>query len=210
MQSGSEVPLPRRYRLRVAGFVLAAVVAFGLTYVAGDFLSTLKRLDVVERERDGWQRPDDILQALDLHDGDVVTDLGCGSGYFTLKLSGGVGSHGRVLAVRYSRSPSVRAASPRVRARAREHQHHQGSSRRPRAPCRRCGCGARPEHVPRTRPSSCRAGSRPWRVEARWTHRRGGPCPAQRSRDRAGRTRTAASRGGGRPSLSRLRDRSAR
>ncbi|HTP24731.1 MAG TPA: methyltransferase domain-containing protein [Anaeromyxobacteraceae bacterium] len=96
---GQETPLPRGYRLRIAGFAVAAVAGTGLLYVGLDFLATLQRLDVVEHERDEWQRPAEILQALDLHDGQVVADLGCGSGYFALKLSRTVGSTGRVLAV---------------------------------------------------------------------------------------------------------------
>lgn len=96
---GSDVPLPRGYRLRVIAFVLLSVAAVALVYVGWDFLAALRRVEVVEQERDEWQRPDGILRALDLHDGDVVTDLGCGSGYFTLKLSPSVGPRGRVLAV---------------------------------------------------------------------------------------------------------------
>jgi predicted methyltransferase len=59
---------------------------------------TLRILTLVERERDLWQRPADILRALDLGQGSVVVDLGCGSGYFALKLSPMVGRQGVVLA----------------------------------------------------------------------------------------------------------------
>jgi len=99
VKPGPETPLPRGYRLRIVGFVAGAVAIAGLLYVGQDFVATLKRLDLVERERDDWQRPVEILRALDLHDGSVVADLGCGSGYFTLKLSPSVGPRGRVLAV---------------------------------------------------------------------------------------------------------------
>jgi ubiquinone/menaquinone biosynthesis C-methylase UbiE len=85
--------------LRIVGFAVAAVAIAGLLYAGQDFLATLQRLDVVERERDVWQRPAQILRGLDLHEGKVVADLGCGSGYFTLKLSPSVGPRGRVLAV---------------------------------------------------------------------------------------------------------------
>jgi ubiquinone/menaquinone biosynthesis C-methylase UbiE len=56
-------------------------------------------LDVVESERDQWQRPAEVLQALDLRPGNVVVDLGSGAGYFALKLSPIVGTEGQVLAV---------------------------------------------------------------------------------------------------------------
>ena len=57
--------------------------------------------------RDRWQRPADIIQALGVSDGSSVADLGCGSGYFALKLSNVVGSSGRVLAVDIRMLPLV-------------------------------------------------------------------------------------------------------
>jgi predicted methyltransferase len=63
------------------------------------FTNTLNRLEVVESERDRWQRPLDVLQALDLRPGGTVVDLGSGAGYFALKLSPAVGVRGQVLAV---------------------------------------------------------------------------------------------------------------
>ena len=59
----------------------------------------------MEAERDQWQRPAEVLQALDIKPGDVVVDLGCGSGYFALKLSSPVGKGGRVLAEDIRRLP---------------------------------------------------------------------------------------------------------
>ena len=61
----------------------------------------------MEAERDQWQRPTDIIRALDLNPGNVVVDLGCGSGYFTLKLSTPVGKNGSVLAEDIRRLPLV-------------------------------------------------------------------------------------------------------
>jgi SAM-dependent methyltransferase len=60
---------------------------------------TLMRLDALERERDLWQRPADFIRVLNVGNGDVVADLGCGSGYFGLKLSPIVGGRAHVLAV---------------------------------------------------------------------------------------------------------------
>ena len=64
-----------------------------------EFISTLKRLDVIEADRDRWQRPSDVLKALDLHETEVAVDLGSGAGYFALKLSPLVGQRGEVIAV---------------------------------------------------------------------------------------------------------------
>jgi SAM-dependent methyltransferase len=60
--------------------------------------ATLDTLTEVERERDEWQRPADVLALLDLRAGDIVVDFGCGAGYFALKLSPVVGEAGAVLA----------------------------------------------------------------------------------------------------------------
>ncbi|MFH1755757.1 MAG: class I SAM-dependent methyltransferase [Candidatus Latescibacterota bacterium] len=50
-------------------------------------------------ERDAYQKPDEVVSALNLKDGDVVADIGAGSGYFTFRLAQHVGEKGRVYAV---------------------------------------------------------------------------------------------------------------
>ena len=70
-------------------------------------LNTLARLDVVEAERDLWQRPAEIVEALAIQPGDSVAEIGCGSGYFSLKLSAAVGKAGRVYAEDIRRLPLV-------------------------------------------------------------------------------------------------------
>ena len=64
-----------------------------------DAIQTLGRLEAVERERDQWQRPTEVIEELNLKEGNVVVDLGSGVGYFALKLSGVVGKSGKVLPV---------------------------------------------------------------------------------------------------------------
>ncbi|HTD22841.1 MAG TPA: class I SAM-dependent methyltransferase [Terriglobales bacterium] len=72
------------------------LVVLGIVY---DAIQTLSRLDAVERERDQWQRPAEVIQELNLKEGNVVVDLGSGVGYFSLKLSDTVGKTGKVLPV---------------------------------------------------------------------------------------------------------------
>jgi precorrin-6B methylase 2 len=50
-------------------------------------------------ERQQEERPDLLLDALGLAPGDVVADIGAGSGYFSLPMARRVGPQGRVLAV---------------------------------------------------------------------------------------------------------------
>ena len=49
-------------------------------------------------DRDAWQRPDQIMDALRIADGSVVADLGAGGGWFTVRLARRVGPNGRVYA----------------------------------------------------------------------------------------------------------------
>lgn len=56
--------------------------------------------DWLERTERLWEeRPDLLLDALELESGDVVADIGAGSGYFSLPVARRVGPGGRVLAV---------------------------------------------------------------------------------------------------------------
>jgi SAM-dependent methyltransferase len=50
-------------------------------------------------ERDAWQRPTEVIAQLHLEPGQVVVDLGAGTGYFLPALSRAVGPEGRVLAL---------------------------------------------------------------------------------------------------------------
>lgn len=51
------------------------------------------------KERDQWQRADDIIGKLNLSPGSKVADIGCHEGYMTVKLAKVVGHGGRVYAV---------------------------------------------------------------------------------------------------------------
>ena len=95
------------YRVKLLAFFLGTLAVLFVLNAGYSFLNTISRLDVVEAERDRWQRPSDVIRSLDLRPGDVVVDLGCGSGYFALKLSSPVGSSGRVVAEDIRRVPLV-------------------------------------------------------------------------------------------------------
>jgi predicted methyltransferase len=50
-------------------------------------------------ERDGWQKPTEVVRFLELGTGQVVADIGAGTGYFLPHLSKTAGAGGRVLAL---------------------------------------------------------------------------------------------------------------
>ena len=54
-------------------------------------------LDRPEREQE--EHPEIVMDALDLHEGEVVADLGAGSGFFTFRIAKRVGKSGKVLAI---------------------------------------------------------------------------------------------------------------
>lgn len=54
-------------------------------------------LERPERERE--EQPRKLMEALKLKNGDVIADVGCGSGYFTFPMAQKVGPKGKVLAV---------------------------------------------------------------------------------------------------------------
>lgn len=49
-------------------------------------------------DRDLWQRPDQIMDAMGIADASVVADIGAGSGWFTIRLARRVGPRGLVYA----------------------------------------------------------------------------------------------------------------
>ncbi len=56
-------------------------------------------IEMLERpDRAGYQKPEEVVAALELRAGDVVADIGAGSGYFTMRLARAVGPGGRVYA----------------------------------------------------------------------------------------------------------------
>lgn len=49
--------------------------------------------------RDALEQPETTLDLMGLKDGDIVADLGCGNGYYTLRIAKRIAPHGHVLAV---------------------------------------------------------------------------------------------------------------
>jgi ubiquinone/menaquinone biosynthesis C-methylase UbiE len=78
----------------------------------GDATAYAASLD--DPARDAYQKPDEVLRALALREGERVADIGAGTGYFALRLARAVGPTGRVYAVDVS-PDMVRLLNRRVR-----------------------------------------------------------------------------------------------
>lgn len=89
---------PPRYEFRqehdpngIGKFYLGREIALVMGHQATEWL------DRPEREQE--ERPAKLLEALKIKPGDVLADIGAGSGYFTFRLSERVGARGKVYAV---------------------------------------------------------------------------------------------------------------
>jgi ubiquinone/menaquinone biosynthesis C-methylase UbiE len=63
----------------------------------GDAAAYIKALE--DPARDAYQKPQQVMQALAIREGEVIADIGAGSGYFAVRLAHHAGSTGRVYAV---------------------------------------------------------------------------------------------------------------
>jgi SAM-dependent methyltransferase len=78
-------------------FSQAAATPQEMHHLHGDPTAYIAALD--DPARDAYQKPDEVMNALALRPGEVVADIGSGSGYFTLRFARAVGDAGRVYAV---------------------------------------------------------------------------------------------------------------
>jgi ubiquinone/menaquinone biosynthesis C-methylase UbiE len=85
-------------------------------------------------DRDAWQRPDRVMDALGIADGSLVADLGAGGGWFTIRLARRVGPNGVVYAEDVQ-PPMIEAIKRRVeREGLRNVTTVLGNQRDPRLP----------------------------------------------------------------------------
>ncbi len=80
-----------------AAFPQAAATPHEMHQRHNDPMAYIASLD--DPKRDEYQKPDEVLKALALRPGEVVADIGAGSGYFALRFARAVGDSGRVYAV---------------------------------------------------------------------------------------------------------------
>jgi SAM-dependent methyltransferase len=131
--------------LSCCGAVLIALLATALSASSiaakqdrGRRLFNPEELGVLEGpDRDAWQKPDLIMDALGIGEGSVVADLGAGGGWFTVRLARRVGPNGTVFAQDIQRQ-MLEAIKRRVdREGLRNVDYVQGSIDDPRLPSKR-------------------------------------------------------------------------
>jgi predicted methyltransferase len=85
-------------------------------------------------DREAWQKPDQIMDALGIADGSAVADIGAGAGWFTIRLARRVGPNGVVYATDVQRE-MLDAIRRRVgREGLRNVQTRMGTDARPNLP----------------------------------------------------------------------------
>src|SRR5262245_30858053 len=89
---------PPRYEYRklhdpdgTGKFYMGREIAQVMGHLAADWLE--------RPEREQEEKPTKLMEALKLKPGDIVADIGAGSGYYTFRLADKVGPKGKVLAV---------------------------------------------------------------------------------------------------------------
>ena len=73
-----------------------SAVVLAILLLAG--CTQLKRFAYEGFNRDAWQKPEEVVQALRIRPGDRIADIGSGGGYFTFRLAKAVGPGGKVYA----------------------------------------------------------------------------------------------------------------
>jgi ubiquinone/menaquinone biosynthesis C-methylase UbiE len=93
--------MKQKQRILLALGVMAAAIVLAAAAPAAQHTRLFRPEDLGELEgpdRDEWQSPEKIMDALGVGEGVVVADLGAGSGWFTIWLAGRVGPNGMVYA----------------------------------------------------------------------------------------------------------------
>jgi arsenite methyltransferase len=83
-------------------FIALLIIVIALTSLCPAAPKKTPRKKFPTTGRDKWQQADRVVVDLGLKEGASVADVGCGSGYFTFRLSKIVGEKGKVLATEIS------------------------------------------------------------------------------------------------------------
>jgi hypothetical protein len=64
--------IQRAYRVRVTLFFVLVVIMIAVLFLICQLSHTFYQLKLAESERDRWQRPDDVIESLNLKDGSTA------------------------------------------------------------------------------------------------------------------------------------------
>jgi len=112
--------------MRIILILAAFAVGQGLAVGQNTLLTSTQEMHRVQQDskayiarledpmRDGYQKPAEVVKALGIKEGEVIADIGAGSGYFSFPLARAVGPSGRVYAVDVN-ADMVRHMNRRIR-----------------------------------------------------------------------------------------------
>lgn len=91
----------KRRDILMRSLITRRAIAFALIvfFAAGLYFAQRLVCGMSLQRRDRWQKPDEILKAMDLKPGMVVVDIGAGDGYFTRRFALVVGPDGKAIGV---------------------------------------------------------------------------------------------------------------
>jgi ubiquinone/menaquinone biosynthesis C-methylase UbiE len=101
----SKIKMKKNFALFIASlFLLSAAHINAFAAETGHKHSPFSSIDeyikrMEDTERVGWQMPEKVVDYLAIKNGDIVADIGAGSGYFTVLFSKRVGDSGKIFAV---------------------------------------------------------------------------------------------------------------
>lgn len=87
-----------------------------------------------DRNRDAWQRPAEVFDAMAVKPGHRVADIGSGFGYFTFRLAARVGAEGKVFAVDIDQKAIDKVRQRREREKLEQVEPILGKSNDPHLP----------------------------------------------------------------------------
>jgi predicted methyltransferase len=121
--------VPSRLNFRISGIVLFLLAAAILS-LQGRAQKTAQET----AERDRWQHPAQVLDALEIRAGSTVADVGAGDGYFTFHLAKRVGPTGRVYAEDIADKELAKIRSAATESHLTQIETIQGTASDPRLP----------------------------------------------------------------------------
>ena len=120
--NGGKKEIAMRLFLTLVGLALAQVLATAqnsaltstqeMNRLHQDSKAYIARLE--DPMRDAYQKPQEVVKALNIKEGEVIADIGAGSGYFTVRLARPVRETGRIYAVDVS-PDMIRHLNRRIR-----------------------------------------------------------------------------------------------